>query len=414
MRLHQPVALLTALAVALPAAHAAEGAAEPQPVQVKDFSVRPMANLAYADNKLVVHPKVLVGIGYDSNVYAETTDENSGMFVHGLAGVVLDYRLNPHQSLAFDGEFETVTYLKNENDDADLVGGRAAADYRWEEARNNADLHLGYARFNDPLIQTGEQVLRQTVDGHIGGEFTSSVVRSVVQVGIVSTDYLEDATYFTESSRDNNQFDATLRIGYSEARDTFYYALLGYQRVAYDEDTQFNSSNGVTGGLGLQVRLGERSRLTAEAGATYRVYDNNYAGNTAWDDEKVLAPYLNVAAVWPWEEGSHVGVRLFSRLDESITANAAWVYGGILDGRLRMAQHTGLFASVGVYQTKDSGSGSGIQVEERTTTEGQAGIEHELRRGVVVRAKGTYTDSDSKTANDFTRTILALEAAAAF
>ncbi len=412
MRLSQPVAVLTALAFAIPASFAAEGAAEPVPV--KDFSVRPMGNLAYDDKRLVLHPKVLVGVGYDSNVYTEATNENSGSFVHGLVGVLLDYRLNQHQSIALNGEFETKNYLKKENDKADLVGGSGAFDYRWQEERNNAGLHLGYDRFNDPLIQTGEQVLRQSIDGNISGTFSTSVVRSVIKVGVVRTDYLEDAGFFTKDSRDNNAIDATLRIGYSEARDTFYYALVGYQRIQYDENTQFNSSNSATGGLGLQVRLGDRSTLTAEGGLTYRVYDNNFSANTAYDDKKVLAPYVNVAIKWPWEEGSHVGMNLFSRLDESVTANAAWVYGGILDGRLRMAQHTGLFASVGVYQSKDSGSGSGIQIEERNTVEGQAGIEHELRRGVVVRVKGVYTDSSSKTANDFSRQVLTLEAAAAF
>lgn len=414
MRLSQPVAVLTALAFAVPAGFAAEGGAEPQPVQVKDFSVRPMANLAYSDDSLVLHPKVLVGVGYDSNVYTETTNENSGSFVEGMVGVVVDYRLNGHQSVVIDGEFETKNYLKKENDDGDLLGGRAAFDYRWQEEQNNAGLHLGYDRFDDPLIQTGEQILRQAIDGNVTAAFSTSVVRTVVKVGAVATDYLEDASFFTKDSRDNNDITATVRVGYSEARDTFYYALLGYERISYDEDIQFNSSNSATGGLGLQVRLGERSTLTAEGGVTYRVYDHNFANNTAWDDEKVLAPYLNLAVRWPWEEGSHVGARLFSRLDESVTANAAWVYGGIFEGRLRMAQHTGLFGSVGAYQSKDSGSGSGLQAEERTTVEGQAGIEHELRRGVVVRAKGVYTDSDSKTSNDFSRSVLTLEVAAAF
>ena len=95
MRLYQPVALLTALAVTIPAGFAAEGAAEPQPVPVKDFNVRPMANFAYADNRLVLHPKALVGVGYDSNVYAETTNEHSGTFVRGLVGVLVWSRQYP-------------------------------------------------------------------------------------------------------------------------------------------------------------------------------------------------------------------------------------------------------------------------------------------------------------------------------
>jgi hypothetical protein len=416
MALHQlrrPVALLSTLACMAPV-FAAQTESETVTVPVKDINVRPMANLASDDDTFTIHPKVLVGVGYNTNVYAEPVDENQGFYYRGLAGVLLGLRLNEHSRLAFDGEAEGLAYLKEENDQANLAGGRASLDYLWQESRNSARVHAGYARFDDPLIQTGQQVLRETYDGYASLNLTGTVARNVIKVGGQRTDYLENALGFTEDSRDNNTFSVTLRSGCTHARDSFYYVLLGYENTSYDENTQFNDFAGYTAGLGGQVRLGERATATVEAGATYRVYANDYGGSAAYDDETVVAPYASLAIVVPWEEGSHFGAQAFSRLDESLTANAAWIYGVGVDARYRLALNAGLFGALMEYQSKDSGHGPGIAAEERLTTEAVIGVDYELCRGLTGRLKVNYTESDSELNNDFTRIIVAVDLAAAF
>jgi hypothetical protein len=411
MRFTRPVALLTAIACAVPALGAADSEAL---VRVKDLDVEPRANLTADDGTLRLHPKALLGVGYNSNIFAEADDENDDIYLRGLAGLQADWRLNPHNALALNGEIEALKYLDSDNDEGDLVGGLLTGDWFWQEANNQAQVHAGYARFDDPLIQTGEQILRQNIDGYLNLDLRGATFRTIIKAGATALDYLEDGVSFDEESRDNTVYRATARLGVNTARDTYYYALVGVDRWDYWENIQYNDSNGLTVGLGTQVRIGDRSTLTAEGGATYRLYEDDFAGIDDYDDEQVLAPYLSIAARWPWETGSRVGLNVFSRLDESLTANAAWIYGAALDGRYRLLARSALFGSLGGYHSEDSGEGPGIPNEERDTVEAVAGVEHEVTKGLVGRLRLTWTDSDAEISNDFTRYIVAFDLAAAF
>ena len=404
----RPVALLLAIAWSSSAF-----AADSSPVQVKDIAVTPRANLTADDGTLTLHPKASVGVGYNSNIYAEAANEKDDIYVHYLAGLQADWRLNPHNSLALNGEFEGLNYSKSASDNANMIGGLLGGDYRWHEANNNVHLHGGYARFNDPLIETGEQILRQIIDGSAVVTWQGSEVRSVVDLGATALDYLESGTGFTAESRDHNIFQLTGRMGCTTARDTFYYLLLGVDRTDYKENIQFNDSTGITGGVGAQVRLGQRSTLTAEGGVAYRSYADNFGGLSANDDKKVYAPYVSVAARWPWESGSQVGLNIFSRIDESISANAAWVYGAQLNGRYRLLANSGLFGSVGGYHSEDSGRGT-VTTEKRNTVEIVAGVDHEITKGLVGRLKVTYTESTAEISNEFSRYIVSFDLAVAF
>ena len=404
----RPVALFLAIAWSSSAF-----AADSSPVQVKDIAVTPRANLTADDGTLTLHPKASLGVGYNSNIYAEAANEKDDIYVHYLAGLQADWRLNPHNSLALNGEFEGLNYSKSASDNANMIGGLLGADYRWHEANNNVHLHGGYARFNDPLIESGEQILRQNIDGLAVATWQGSETRTVVDLGATALDYLDGGTGFTAESRDNSVFHLTGRMGCTTARDTFYYLLLGVDRTDYKENIQFNDSTGITAGLGAQVRLGQRSTLSAEGGVAYRSYADNFGGLSVNDDKKVYAPYVSVAARWPWESGSQVGLNIFSRIDESITANAAWVYGAQLDGRYRLLANSGLFGSIGGYHSEDSGQGM-VTTEKRNTVEIAAGVDHEITKGLVGRLKATYTDSTAEISNEFSRYIVSFDLAVAF
>lgn len=411
MRIDRPVALLVAIACSASIATAEDA----EPVMVKDISVTPRANLVFADDTLSLHPKALLGLGYNSNIFSEADgDENDDVYVHGLVGLQGDWRLGPHENLGFNGELEVLSYADSDNDDGNLVGGLLTADYGWHDSGNDVLVHGGYARFDDPLIQSGEQILRQTIDGNVMVALQGASLRAVIDGGATAMDYLEDGIDFTEDSRDNTVYRLSGRVGLTTARETFYYALLSYDFSDYWDNIQYNDSSGITAGLGAQVRLGERSRLSAEGGVTYRMYQDDFGGQSAYDDETVIAPYLNIAAVWPWESGSQARVQAFSRMDESITSNAAWVYGLVVDGRYRLLARSGLFGSLAGYHSEDSGQLSGVSTEERDTVEASVGVDYEVTKGVIGRLKGTYTDSEAEVSTDFSRYIVALDFAVAF
>ena len=411
MRMDRPVALLVALACASSAIIAEDAS----PVNVKGFEVVPRANLSADDGTLLLHPKAMLGTGYDSNIFAGSDgSEEDDIYVRGLAGLLLDWRLSPHQKLNLDAEIEALSYLDSDYEDGNLVGGLLAGDFRWHQTGNDVRVHAGYARYDDPLVQTGEQILRQNIDGFVNVALQGAVGRSVIEAGAIALDYLEDGNNFLEENRDMTTYRANARVGWTSARETFYYALLAADFNDYWQNNQYNDSTGITAGVGAQVRLGERSVLSAEGGVTYRMYDDTFGGITGYDDEEILAPYINVAARWPWESGSHAGLKLFSRVDESVTSNAAWVYGMQVDGRYRLLAHSGLIGSLAGYHSEDSGQLASAQAEERDTLEVMVGVEHEIAKGFVGRLKGTYTDSSAEVSNDFSRYIVALDFAVVY
>jgi Putative beta-barrel porin 2 len=416
MRLAQPVWRLVVLASVSAVSGTSLYAAQHDsaPVMVKDMSVRPLANLSYMDHALVVHPKMLLGAGHNSNIYATETGEESDAYGRGMAGLEIDWRVNEHSAIGIHGEIEGVHYIKSENDAANMAGGLANAEYRWREATNEVTVNGGWQRYDDPLIETGQQILRENYNGAVNVDARGATARAAISARIDAINYLQSGRGFTDEERDNTQYSLLGRVGINTARDTYYYALAGVDRREYWTTTRFNNSYGVTAGLGAQIRLGDRATLTAEGGAQYRMYDENYANSDAYDDKDFLAPYANVQARWPWETGSYFGINLFSRTDESLTANASWVYGGGIDGRYRLLQHSALFGSAIAYRLEDSGSASGAQVAERDTYELTAGFEHDIMKGLVGRIKGSYTDSDATGANSFSRVIAACDIAVAF
>jgi hypothetical protein len=426
MRWTRPVSILASLACLAPIgaedlvqdSPAKTNEQDAPPVQVKDFYVKPMANLTYRNGTITIDPKVLVGIGYDSNIFSvpEGDPKNSDGFYVGLVGLTLRDRLNDHNRIVIDGEFETDRYFNsNKNDQGDLTGGHARADYYWTDKQAD-EIHAEgeYQKFRDPLIETGESILRQTVDASLYGTWNGPQSRVVVGGSFVRTDYLQDSVFFNASARSNDLYEGDIRLGYAPARESFYYVLLSALATRYDFNTEFNNSAGGIAALGVQRLLATRTSLLIELGIEHKNYTNDFDADPEYNDKSVSAPYGNIFLNWKWEEGSNVGIRAFSSLEDSLTANSAWIYGGDIEARYRLAAKSAVFGSVTGYHSKDDGHATGIDTEVRTTEVVELGAEYVLRRGLVTRVKGDYTNSKSVDENTFHRFVGIWEIAAAF
>ena len=426
MRWTCPVSLLTSIAFLAPLgaedlvqdAPAKTNEQDAQPVQVKDFYVKPMANLNFRNGTITLDPKVLVGIGYDSNIFSVPSgvSKNSDGFYVGMVGLTLRDRLNDHNRLVIDGEFETDRYFdSSKNNQGDLTGGHARADYYWTNKQAD-EIHAEgeYQKFRDPLVETGETILRQTADASLYGTWNGPKSRVVVGGSFLRTDYLEDSAFFVASARSNDYYEGDIRVGYVPARESFYYVMASVLATKYDHNTQFNNSGGFIAALGAQKLLATRTSLLIEAGVEHKTYTNDFNASPQYNDKSVSAPYGNLFLNWKYEEGSNVGIRGFSELNDSLTANSAWIYGGDIETRRRLTARAALFGSATAYHSKDDGHAVGVAVEARTTEVGELGVEYVLRRGVVTRVKGDYTNSTSATENTFSRFVGIWEIAVAF
>jgi hypothetical protein len=429
MRWTRPVSILTSLACLAPLAAddlvqdtpAKTNEQDAQPVQIKDFNVKPMYNLAYRNGTITIDPKVLVGIGYDSNIYSVPTGTtglpvNSDGFYVGLVGLTLRDRLNDHNKLVIDAEFEEDRYFdSNKNNQADLAGGHARADYFWTDMKAD-EIHAEgeYQKDRDPDVVTGETLLDQTVNASLYGTWNGYKSRVVVGGSFLRTDYLQDSPYFTASARSNDAYEGDIRIGYAPAKESFYYVLLSALATRYDFTTEYNNSSGFIAALGVQKLLAPKTSLLIEVGAEHKNYTNDFDADPAYNDKSVTKPYGNLFLNWKWEQGSNVGIRGFSTLYDSVTANSAWEIGGDIEARYRLAARIALFGSYTLYHGQDDGHATGVEVETRNTEVSELGVEYVLRRGLVTRVKADYTNSVSTDENSFHRFIGIWEIAAAF
>ena len=426
MRWTRPVSILTSLAFLAPLgaedlvqdSPAKTGAQDAPPVQVKDFYVKPMANLSYFNNTLTLDPKVLVGIGYDSNIFSvpSSVTKNSDGFYVGLVGLTLRDRLNDHNRIVIDGEFETDRYFDStKNNQGDLTGGHARADYFWTDSKAD-EIHAEgeYQKYRDPLVETGETILRQTANASLYGTWNGPKSRVVVGGSFLRTDYLQDSLFFVASARSNDYYEGDIRVGYAPAKESFYYVMATALATKYDHNTEFNNSGGFIAALGVQKLLATRTSLLIEAGVEHKTYSNDFNADPQYNDKSVSSPYGNLFLNWKWEEGSNVGIRGFSTLNDSLTANSAWIYGGDIEARYRLAARVAIFGSVTGYHRKFDGHAVGFATDMRTTEVVELGAEYVLRRGLVTRVKGDYTNSKDDLENTFHRFVGIWEIAAAF
>jgi hypothetical protein len=426
MRWTRPVSILTSLACLAPIgaedlvqdSPAKTNEQDAQPVQVKDFYIKPMANLTYRNGTITIDPKVLVGIGYDSNIFSTPTGDpkNSDGFYVGMVGLTLRDRLNDHNRVVIDGEFETDRYFdSSKNNQGDLTGGHARADYFWTDTKAD-EIHAEgeYQKYRDPLVETGETILRQTVDASLYGTWQGPKSKVVVGGSFLRTDYLQDSAFFIASARSNDYYEGDIRVGYAPAKEAFYYVMATALATRYDFNTEFNNSSGFIAALGVQQLLAPKTSLLIEAGVEHKNYTNDFNADPEYNDKSVSAPYGNLFLNWKWEAGSNVGIRGFSALNDSITANSAWIVGGDIEARYRLAARIAVFGSVTGYHSKDDGHAEGIDTDIRTTEVGELGAEYVLRRGLVTRVKGDYTNSKDNLENTFHRFVGIWEIAAAF
>ena len=390
--------MLAILAVGAPA-HAVD---ETDTVTIRDFTLTPMGHLTYRDNRLLIHPKAMIGAGYNSNIEASSSDQVSDAYGEAVAGIEARYLIGDSQQVTLDVEGEGRGY--HEQSERDLVGGRARGRYEIEDSHGMSYRALGgYARYDDPLVESGEQITRGT--GSLGAlaEWRGLRTRISVSGDWQNENFFESGSRFGEDERDNDILRVSLAAGQSPAEGAeLFVRVVGDSQDFVEGESRYQDSTGIAGLVGWRGLVATRITLLAEAGIERRTYAGAFANDPAYDDE-VTTPIGSAVLRWTWEAGSHIGARAYRSVISSISANAATLTGLDGDVRYRLREKAALIAGGKVYLIEQSGAASGELSEERGTGQVWAGAEYFIRDGVGVRLVGRYEASESRTANDYER-----------
>jgi hypothetical protein len=394
------IATVTLLAVCLSPIRAEEALATDELVPVHDFLVEPSGNFTLEDGRIVLHPKALTGVGYDSNVYATESDQSADVYWRGMIGLFSKYSPNRDLSISFDGEYERQLFRKDTDRDATI--GRSVitiADYGPGYIING---DIGILRLDDPLFDSGVRAVHEVATINAGLRQDDAIRHQDFSIEYQRQDYLQDTPFFTRDDMDSSAVTAMVHEGILPLPDDEWYigGSIGFNH--YDVE-HFNSSNRVTSFIGWDKALGGRSKIDISIGESWWKFDDNFAQDPSYDDREVSTPYADASLHWSWAEGDDLHARVYSQLLDSLISNAYRAVGCEIGGLLSLPERNTAFMNVGIFEARASGAAAGEEIEVRRNEEGTVGFDYVLHDGVVVRIEGDYVKSLSRTSNSYNR-----------
>jgi len=378
------------------------------PVRVGDFALPPLADLTWADDRIELHPKALLGVGWNSNVYGRSSDEAADTYLRQLAGVETRWHAGRMHEVLVDLELDNRMYLSE--DALDLTGGSAEAGWRREAVRSSMGASAAYARNDSPLVESGEQIARDEAQVALDGGWRAAAMSYGASASVARLDYRRDSRFFTADQRDAVRPALNLRLGYVNAMDSEFSTSLRFDRIVYASAERYQDSDGVRLVAGYRGRLAVRARFSVEAGLDHR----RYAASDIADESAVTRPGFEGMVRWPWESGSEVGLRIFSEVEDGIAVGASWDTGAALDARYRLRVNAALIAGLGVVRIEPETGVAGTASASRTNHNASLGGEYLLREGLGMRLLGTWQGGQQPDGDDFTRLGVELVLAVAF
>lgn len=404
-------AALTVLGIGMGGLHAQDSESLNMMTPVHSFTVQPMGNLSTGDGSIELHPKALVGLGYDSNVYATATDQSADAYYRGMVGIFARYLPNPDLTVTFDSEFERQIFLHDTDFNATI--GRAVITSEDKGPDHSWNSGASFVRLDDPIFDSGERAIHEEITVYDEFIHNDTLRHQGLELEFQRQDYLQGTVYFTRQDMDRNLVTLTAHEGLLPLPDEEWYlgAILSYSH--YDID-YFNSSSRVTSFIGVDETLGSRSHATLAIGVSWWHFSQCFDDDPSYSDKEVVAPYVDSSLNWSWADGSDLHITAFSHLLESLTSNAYWVIGSEFGGQRRVLDNSSVFFSLQIFKAHGSGAEAGQEVEIRTLKQAIVGFTYVLHDGVVTHLEGSYLDSNSRTAISYDRLSATVDIAVAY
>lgn len=306
----------------------------------------------------ILFPSVNLSSEWNSNVFAESTNEVSDTIVRLKPNLILRSDWNEH-FLAFEASAEAVRYMEYTSDDQNNASASLRGTYDASEAlrlNGRVATEFGHEERGDPdAVNGAEPTPTRQFSGKVGLEYRPSRLRLTLSNETVQRDYDDVATTggtpINNDDRDRLSNKTTARIGYEYLPETDAFVEIGYNLVRYDQPVDDSGyrrdSNGQRVAIGTEM---------------------DFTGVTAGE----------VFMGWARQDYEDDRLDTFSGLDFGATLR--WNATNLTTARLTVSRS--------IDEVTNSGAAG------RTSTSARADIDHELLRNLVTSLYGSYTLGD--------------------
>lgn len=380
-------------------------------MRVDGFDLLPFGTLRLAGNAVELHPKALLGVGWDDDPYLDGRGGGDA-FARGLAA--LEVRAHGAGAWRGDAELGVETRRYAEVGDRDWTGGQARLALARRDEGSLLLLRAATVDDQEPIAALPEQVERRRSDLEAAAAREGQRWRIEGRIGFDRLDYLEDAPTFGRDEKDHDR----LRLGLSLLRLGADRSLLGIalsaEAVRLDAASPISDHRQAALVGRWRHAFSERSGAELRLGAQLRRHDAGSPGGQ--DDRSLASPLAAAELLWRWEAQSHLFVGGEYGLADGAAdgANAARQAMLVTRGMLRLADRLALMHYAHLVLRRDTGAMPGRAREERSNAVLRIGPEYRLGRGVGLRGWLGLYEVGSRTGADTDRREVSLEVVVAF
>lgn len=391
-----PVAIAPATALSLPVDPA--------------FELLPGGALAWRDRSLELHPYALVSGGWDGNP-AAAADPHPGPALSGLLGADMRAHGGDRWRLQVRAQAEARTWP--DGGAAETRGGAADGRLLVRGATWWLRPSMALVRTEEPLAATALAVPRRDASAAVAGGREGRRTGLAAQATWRSTAYLADAPGFIAAEEDADEIAAEAAAWLTAWSRSELGLKLGAAERTHPHGGSRNDGRGLRAATWWRHQWGDRTWITAEAGAAAWRWSGDTAGLPANDDARLVAGVWSLRGEWRPEERSRLLLRMDGDLGPGAIANYAEVLAVAGSARLRLLDRSAAVAEGRWERRADGGAQPGLPAELRRNATVRAGFEHELRDGLAIRLLGGWDESRARVGTGYQRPGAFLELAGA-
>ena len=381
-------------------------------VQWEDLKLRPDANLVFADDRLIFHPRARISTGYDSNTSQSEQSQDSGFLGLAVGSTAVWLPIEDHR-LSIEAVIEGDALDTPRRD-----GVAGFGSFAWEDQGEpfTQELRGNWLRNDSPsLTQTGRQIRRDEFLIRYDG----TLIRDDASYGggplATRQRFLADGLDFSGETRDASTWGGHLHAGWQRTARSVVTIHASSGRLRYDErDGDYPDGTWNRCLVGWILPLGERTDLRLSGGGSSWRFQDSWAHDPARDDRTEVQLEGELGLRWDYEEDSFVDAHYSRTTERGVNSNLAAIEDAGVFGRLAILRTRGIDAELGMIRATASSAAPGQPIERRWGYRAGAGAELYYSAGWLWRVAVNYSDSRARIAESFTRTISMIQVTVAY